>query len=457
MKKTSPSQEVAARLTVVLDTSVLMGSPAALSGFPGADIVLPLTVIDELDANKTRDDAPGRNARECLRQLEALRALAGGDISKAVPLPGESSIRIELNGVSSAALKEHHLDPSVADHRIIAAASSLASSGEVVLVSNDAAMRIKASVLGLTANEFFEEPPVPLGPGWKDLEATPSAVSALFAASGHLVPIDDLDGPSRAALGSLRENEFAVFAKDQSSALVRRVGDCVRTLPRAHSQAAEAWGIHSRSKEQAFALDLLSDNDVPLVALQGFAGTGKTMLAIASGLQQVFEEEKFSRLTILRPVVSVGRADLGFLPGELEDKLGPWFETVVDTMVALSTSGQTHQQARAQLASWVDQGRLTMEAVTFMRGRSIQNTFMLVDEVQNLEASVVKTLVTRLGSGSKGVFIGDISQVDNPWTSKDRNGLTALIAAFAGEPEFGHVTLTRGERSRVAYLASERM
>lgn len=451
--------EQVTRPVTVIDTSVLMSDPEGLNSFAEHDIVIPLTVVDELDANKHRDDAPGRNARETLRTLEKLRGSNNGDIASPVSLPNGSTVRVELNGVSSKILEQAHLDAHQPDHRIIAAALTLAEAGSTVnLVSNDASMRIKASVLGLSAAEHYQPPTRPIGPGWTDLEVTRDSVDMVHSHGRGDITLADFAPEDREAISMLDPNTFVVLHAGQSSALARVIaGEGVRALPRGDRAQIESWGLRARSKEQAFSLDLLSDREVPLVALQGRAGTGKTILAIAAGLQQVFEEGRYGRLTILRPVISVGRQDLGFLPGELEDKLGPWFETVVDTMVALSTTGQTHRECSAQLDVWVDEGRLTLEAVTFMRGRSLQNTYLLVDEVQNLETSVVKTLVTRLGEDSKGVFIGDVTQVDNPWTSPTANGLNSLIGAFAGEPEFGHVTLTKGERSRISYLAGERM
>lgn len=450
------SQEIVAATTVVLDTSVLMADPAAYLTYGDADVVIPLTVIDELDHNKTRLDEAGRNARAMLRVIEDLRTANDGDISTAVDLPNGGTFRIEPNGLRLDALTQHHLDATVNDHRIIAAAIGLAADGRenVTLVSNDAALRIKASLLGLNAREYRQviggRKRVP--GGWTTIEVGSDTINTLY--ERRRLDIGSVTDADTSALTELKVNEFAVLRCGQQSALIRRDTDGVRLT--ADEERNTAWELRPKGKEQAFAIELLLDDSVPLVALEGSAGTGKTILAIAAGLQKVFEDNAYSRMTILRPVISVGKQDIGFLPGTAEEKLGPWFEAVVDTMVALSPT-MTHRQARETLDDWVKAGRLTLESVTFLRGRSLQSTYVLVDEAQNLEVSTVKTIVTRLGRGSKGVLIGDTTQIDSPWTSEHSNGLSALVHAFTGTPEFGHVTLTAGQRSRIADLAADRL
>lgn len=431
------------RRTLVLDTSVLMSDPECFKSYPGARIVIPLTVVDELDANSARDDAPGACARNTLRLLEDLRKRNNGDLSSDVSL-GDSgtSVRVELNGIT--ATSTWYLNPDIPDHRIISVALFLLDNGEdITLVSNDAAMRLKASALEVTATEHCQP--------------APYVSSSVFTVNVDSSVIDSAYAGDSINVGEYPSNSFVILKSGSASALTRKLKDGLQIIPLGESHQKEAWGLRARSKEQAFALDLLHDLKVPLTALLGDAGTGKTILALASGLQQVFETGSYDRLMLLRPVISVGRQDLGFLPGELQDKLGPWFETVIDTMVALSRGNLSYSQCRAQLDLWMNSGQVIAEPVTFMRGRSLQRTFVIVDECQNLEASVVKTLVTRLGDKSKGVFIGDESQVDNPWTTPTRNGLTSLVSAFTGCDEFGFVRLVRGERSLIATLAAEKM
>lgn len=428
---------------LVVDTSALMSDADFFNNYPDTKIVIPLTVVDELDANSTRDDAPGACARSNLRLLEDLRQENNGDLSRYVP-HGDSgtSIRVELNGVSET--KKWCLDPKVPDHRIISTALSLLDKGsDIALVSNDSAMRLKSAALGLTAKEHFKEPEVPVSNIYT-LETGSETIDSLY--KGEVIDFPEYP-----------LNSFIILKAGSSSAVARKIKNKLQLLPSGERNQKESWGLKARSKEQAFSLDILHDQEIPLVALLGAAGTGKTIIALAAGLQQVFETRQYDRLMILRPVISVGHQDLGFLPGELHDKLGPWFETVIDTMVALSNGNLTHAQCRAQLDLWVESGQVATEPVTFMRGRSLQKTFLLVDECQNLEPSVVKTLVTRLGDNSKGVFVGDETQVDNPWTTTKTNGLTSLVSAFADCTEFGYVRLVRGERSKIATLAADRM
>lgn len=445
--------------TVVLDTCVLIADPEALHAFGELNIVLPLTVIEELDNLKTRPDDVGRNARTVLRAIEELRVDNDGNIADAVDLPGGGTLRIEPNGLRLDSLEAFHLDASVPDNRILAAALGLAEDGlKVTVVSNDAAVRIKADVLGLAARDYARTRGAMhtvTNPGWHTIEVDPSTVDAIY--EHKRLSLADLHPHEMERFGRVLGNEFVIAHAEKQSALVRLIGDELVLLPTGKNKDT-AWGLGSKSKEQAFALNLLLDRDVPIVALSGKAGTGKTILAIAAGLQQTFEVGGcYTRMTILRPIISVGKADLGFLPGDVEAKLGPWFEAVVDAMVALSTTGQSHKDCKAQLDAWVADGRLTLEAVTYLRGRSLQGTYVIVDEAQNLEPSTIKTILTRLGKGSKAVLCGDVEQIDNPYLAANSNGLAVLADAFAGEPLFGQIVLQKGERSAVADLAAARL
>jgi PhoH-like ATPase len=435
---------------VVLDTSTLVADPGALLAFPHAEVVLPLTVVEELDHHKTRGDDVGRAAREALRTIEDLRVANGGDIRRPARLPGGGSLRIETNGLHLEGLAARGLDPRSPDNRILAAALGQAADGtRVALVSNDAALRIKAAHLGLDAVEHHRRRgpgPGAGGPaGWSTIEVGAPAIDACFRDDG--AALDVLDGRAE-----LRENQFAVLRAGQQSALVRRRGD--RLVPLARPQ--EAWGLRPRSKEQQFALDLLLDPEVRVVALDGFAGTGKTILALAAGLEQVVERRGYDKVAVYRPVVPVGHSDLGFLPGTLAEKLDPWMVAVTDALVAL-TDRRSHADASATLEELRSREKLSLEAVTFLRGRSLLDTFVLVDEAQNLEPTTLKTILTRVGEGTKVVFTGDTSQIDAPYLSEHTNAIAVLIEAFAGEPLFGHVRLTHCERSPVASLAASRL
>ena len=431
---------------VVIDTSVLIGDPHCLNGFRGDAIVIPLTVVEELDGLKTRPDDVGRAARTALRGLEELRVLHGGSLAEPVPLH-DGTLQIEINGIQKHLLVEHGLDPALPDNRIIGAALGQSQYGPTLMLSNDAALRIKAAHLGVDAaaheptHSVRSERPV----GWTIIETSYEVIDCLYAAGG--VAADALG----AAEGTVSENEFAVVRSGSQSALVRRVADEVVLLTPA---TPEPWGLHPRNKEQRFALELLLDPEVSVVALDGRAGTGKTILAIAAALEQVVEQQLYERVAVYRPLVPVGRADVGFLPGGLEEKLDPWMSAIHDAIVALTDRNSSHD-ARRLIEELTDRGQLSLESVTFLRGRSLQRQIVVIDEAQNLEPTTLRTILTRIGDGTKVVFTGDTSQIDAPYLGETNNALAVLTNAFGGQPCFGHITLTACERSSVASLAAE--
>ena len=437
------------RTRVVLDTSVLVADPASLTAFPGCEVVVPLTVVEELDSLKTRLDDVGRAARTALRTLEDLRRRAGGVLDTPLEVHGGEeggSVHIEVNGIQRHLLVEHGLDPEIPDNRIIGAALGQSRHAPTRLVSNDAALRIKAAHLGLGADEHQ-----PAGRsahtrpmGWVNIPASHLIIDRLYAAGS--IPLEMVDGTDH-----LTENSFVVLRDGSQSALARRRLDELVLLP---SAPPEAWGLRARSKEQRFALELLLDPDVAVVALDGRAGTGKTVMAIAAGLEQVVEQRRYERLAVYRPLVPVGRAEVGFLPGGLDEKLDPWMSAIHDSVVAL-TDQRSSRDARRLIDDLIARGQLSLESVTFLRGRSLQRQIVVVDEAQNLEPTTLKTILTRIGDGTKVVFTGDTSQIDAPYMGESNNALAVLIQAFADQECFGHVTLSACERSEVASLAAE--
>jgi PhoH-like ATPase len=443
---------------VVLDTSVLISDPESVFAFPDAHAVIPLVVIEELDRHKSRMDDVGRAAREVIRSLEELRSANGGDIRHAVTLPGGGTLRIETNGLLLDEVAAKGLDPRMPDNRILAAALGQQREGveglPTVVVSNDAALRIKAAQVGLDAIEhqrLGRRVDEARSAGWVTAEVSSDLIDQLYT-DGHGFDVAGLVGFDATALGRVQVNEFAVLRSGSQSALVRRTPERFASLAR----TPDAWGLRARSKEQQFALDLLLDPDVRVVALDGMAGTGKTILALAAGLEQVMEASLYDKLAVYRPVVPVGKAELGFLPGDLEAKLDPWMAAVHDALVAL-TDTRSHADARAVLDEMTARDKLSLEAVTYLRGRSLHGTFVVVDEAQNLEPTTLKTILTRVGEGTKIVFTGDTSQIDAPYLSEHNNAVAVLIDAFAGEPCFGHVRLTNCERSEVASLAAVKL
>ncbi len=439
---------------VVLDTSVLISDPESLFAFPDSDAVIPLVVVEELDQHKTRMDDVGRAAREVIRTVEELRIANGGDIRHAVELPGGGTLRIETNGLMVDEVAAKGLDPTKADNRILAAALGQRSHGPTVVVSNDAALRIKAAQVGLDAIEHQRRrgrPDDRRPNGWIHVDVSAELIDRLFANPAG-VGLDEVVDLHAQGCADLEVNQFAVLRAGSQSVLVRRHGRLLVPLVR----PTEAWGLRPRSKEQQFALDLLCDPAVTVVALDGTAGTGKTLLALAAGLEQVMESNAYDKLSVYRPVVPVGKAELGFLPGSLDEKLDPWMTAVNDALVAL-TDTRSHADARALLDEMTSREKLSLEAVTYLRGRSLHGTYIVVDEAQNLEPTTLKTILTRVGEGTKVVFTGDTSQIDAPYLSDQNNAVSVLIDAFAGESCFGHVRLTHCERSEVASLAATRL
>jgi len=458
--------------TVVLDTSVLISDPDSLFAFPGAAAVIPLVVIEELDGHKSRPDDVGRAAREVIRTIEDLRRSNDGDIRHPVALPGGGTLRIETNGLMLDMVAAAGLDPTTPDNRILAAALGQQAQSPTTVVSNDAALRIKAAQVGLCAIEHHRHRNATGSnqpTGWRTAEVSSSAIDSLYRADGP-VRVEDLDAPDgvdgtngidgndgangqvSADLANLSANEFVVCRAPSQSVLVRHRDGLLTPIGR----NVEAWGLRPRSKEQAFALDLLCDPEVTVVALDGMAGTGKTILALAAGLEQVMESGRYDKVSVYRPVVPVGKAELGYLPGSLDEKLDPWMVPVTDALVAL-TETRSHADARAIADELTSRDKLSLEAVTYLRGRTLQGTFVVVDESQNLEPTTLKTILTRVGEGTKVVFTGDTSQIDAPYLSEHNNAVSALVDAFTGESCFGHVRLTHCERSEVASLAALRL
>jgi PhoH-like ATPase len=448
------ASETTAATRMVLDTSVLISDPDSITAFPGADTVIPLVVVEELDQHKSRMDDVGRAARAVIRAIEELRVANGGDIRTPVALRNGGTLRIETNGLHLNEIREHGLDPAKNDNRILAASLGQAVHGRTVVVSNDAALRIKAAQLGLEAMEHqrirgrgsFERPV-----GWHTIEVSSATVDAIYTDPNGL-GIDDLAPGDVARVRAELTDRYAVLRAGSQSVLVRHHDGELEALLR----VPEPWGLRPRSKEQQFALDLLLDPEVRIVALDGMAGTGKTLLALAAGLEQVIETSLYDKLAVYRPVVPVGKAELGFLPGTLDEKLNPWMTAVHDALVAL-TERRSHADARAILEELTEREKLSLEAVTYLRGRSLHGTYVLVDEAQNLEPTTLKTILTRVGEGTKVVFTGDTSQIDAPYLSEHNNAVSVLIDAFDGERCFGHVRLAHCERSEVASLAALRL
>ncbi len=427
----------------VLDTCVLLADPNAPLRFDEHRVVLPLVVVEELDRQKTRMDEVGANARSAIRLLEKLGASEPGGLASPASLPGGGSLRIELNGVTSRRLPSV-LDPGTVDHRILATCLNLVDQGtRTVLVTKDAALRIKGAQLGVAVEDYRGDTVV--------VDESYSGVASIDV-PGEVV--DELFGSGKVVVEEpeLVRNQFVVLhGPGSQSGLGRVVEDGSRTVVTRVPGSRHVFGVETKNTRQAFAFDLLMDPDVAAVSIMGMAGTGKTFLALAAALEQVLELGRYRRVSVYRPLVAVGRQEVGYLPGDLSEKLEPWMAAVHDNLYALFSDAEgTPRDAVEEL---FERDVIEMAAVTYLRGRSITGELVIVDEAQNLELPTLKVILTRMGANSKVVFCGDLTQVDNPYVSPF-GGLAAMIEKFKGNSLFGHVTLDRTVRSPLAEYAA---
>jgi PhoH-like ATPase len=415
----------------VLDTSVLLSDPGAVARFAEHDVVLPLVVVSELEGKRDHPEL-GWFARQALRLLDDLRVVHGR-LDQPIPV-GDGTLRVELNHVDASVLPAALRGPD-GDSRILAVAANLAAEGEdVVLVSKDLPLRVKAGAIGLVAQEYRAELAVSSGwTGMAELEVTGSELDLLYAEGRVDVP-DARELPTHTGLVLLSERGSGLgrVAPDKSVRLVR--GD------------RDAFGVHGRSAEQRVALDLLLDPDVGIVSLGGRAGTGKSALALCAGLESVLERRAHKKVVVFRPLYAVGGQELGYLPGDSAEKMGPWAQAVFDTLGAL-VAPEVVEEVLAR-------GLLEVLPLTHIRGRSLHDAFVVVDEAQSLERGVLLTVLSRLGQGSRVVLTHDVAQRDNLRVGR-HDGVAAVIEALKGHPLFAHVTLTRSERSPIAALVTE--
>ncbi|WP_433416387.1 PhoH family protein [Microtetraspora malaysiensis] len=417
--------------TYILDTSVLLADPAAMSRFAEHEVVIPVVVVTELEAKRHHPEL-GYFAREALRFLDDLR-VRYGRLDEPMPI-GEGTIRVELN----------HSDPSLLpagfrlgdnDTRILTVAQNLAAEGcEVVLVSKDLPMRVKAASIGLVAEEYRAGMVVESGwTGMAELQVTTEDVEALFEnGTADLEEARELPCHTGLRLLSSRGSALGRVMPDKSVRLVR--GD------------REVFGLHGRSAEQRIALDILMDPEVGIVSMGGRAGTGKSALALCAGLEAVLERRQHRKVIVFRPLYAVGGQELGYLPGSENEKMGPWAQAVYDTLGAVTTPEVIEEV--------LDRGMLEVLPLTHIRGRSLHDAFVIVDEAQSLERGVLLTVLSRIGANSRVVLTHDIAQRDNLRVGR-HDGVVAVVEKLKGHPLFAHITLTRSERSQIAALVTE--
>lgn len=435
----------------VLDTNVLLQDPHSIFSFAENEVVIPAVVLEEVDSKKRYMDEVGRNARHFSKLIDKLRTK--GKLHEGVPLEGGGKLRVELNHRSFQRLKDSFAEMSN-DNRIIAVALNLmleeqerVEGKHVILVSKDALVRVKADALGLPAEDFLSDRVVEFDsvyPGYVEIYVD-ADVMKRFYSQGEL------------AISELTKHPFYphqfIIMKDalgsSSSALGKVEPDGKKVKPFV-SDPDQVWGIKPRNVQQRMAFELLLRDDISLITMIGKAGTGKTLLSLAAGLMQTEDMGKFKKLVVARPVVPLGK-DLGYLPGEKEEKLRPWMQPIYDNLEFLFNTKKPGE---------IDQilagmGSIQVEALTYIRGRSIPDQFIIIDEAQNLTKHEVKTILTRVGERSKIVLMGDPQQIDHPYLDEYNNGLTYVVEKFKDQTVSGHVKLVKGERSGLAQLAAD--
>jgi PhoH-like ATPase len=421
------------RRTYVLDTSVLLSDPSALLRFDEHEVVLPVVVVTELEEKRAHPEL-GYFARQALRMLDDLR-VSHGRLDEPIPVGSDGgTLRVELNHTDAAVLPAgFRLGDN--DSRILAVARNLAAEGDdVVLVSKDLPLRVKAASVGLVAEEYRAELAVESGwTGMAELDVAADDLDRLYESERAEIPgAAELPCHTGLVLLSERGSALGRVLPDKSVRLVR--GD------------RDAFGLHGRSAEQRIALDLLLDPDVGIVSLGGRAGTGKSALALCAGLEAVLERHQHRKVVVFRPLYAVGGQDLGYLPGTESEKMTPWGQAVFDTLGALTTQDVVDEV--------VDRGMLEVLPLTHIRGRSLHDAFVIVDEAQSLERNVLLTVLSRVGAGSRVVLTHDVAQRDNLRVGR-HDGVVAVVERLKGHPLFAHVTLTRSERSAIAALVTE--
>jgi len=469
--------------TFVIDTSVLLHNSSAIFVFEENNVVIPFAVLEEIDKFKSVSSDVGRNARQCIRYLDMLRGrgrlIEGVRLSDGLE-PATNNPDRRPNDPPSGTLRIDPIDherpaairADTNDNRIIASALALKAKGEnVVFVSKDINARIKADALDIVA-EDFENQKVDvdhLYQGYATLRVEGDKIDQLYAEK--MLPLDELrehlthtDAAGTTFHHQIEPNQFVLLidkVDEGHTGLGRRLADTEHLIP-ISSPRKPVFGIMARNVQQTMAIDLLLDDEVKLVTLLGTAGTGKTLLAVAAGMAKVFNEETYEKLLVARPIMPMGR-DIGYLPGDKDEKLTAWMQPIFDNLAyLLSTRGHPLQSAEShtteqRVAKLIADGRLVLEPLTYIRGRSIPHQFIIVDEAQNLSPHEVKTIVSRVGESTKIVFTGDIEQIDNPYLDSSSNGLSYLVERMKGAGAVGHVMLARSERSELASLATSRL
>jgi len=429
----------------VLDTNVLLHNSEAISSFSDNTVVLPMTVIEELDKFKKNNDELGRNARQVIRHLDRLRKQ--GNLGRGVTMENGGILRIT---VKKETIEGTCMDLSVPDNRIIATAYNLQKSGKrVVFVSKDINVRLKADALEIDVEDFEKEKTDydTLYTGWQQVDVPAKVIDRMY--QQKIVTVDDVD---------LSENECVLLVdagNPKHTGLGRAAG--AHQLRSMNPAYESAWKVQPRSKEQRMALELLLDPEVALVTLIGQAGTGKTLLALAVGLTATLHDERYEKMLVSRPVIPLGR-DIGYLPGSKDEKMKLWMQPIFDNLsylFGLTHNGDNNETTPQIVNRLIKDEKIELEALTYIRGRSISGQYVIIDEAQNLTPHEVKTIISRAGEGTKIVLTGDPEQIDNPYLDASSNGLSYTVEQLKGRELCGHITLSKSERSHLSELAAD--
>lgn len=431
----------------VLDTNVLLHDPQAIFRFSDNMVILPLTVIEEIDRFKKDQSETGRNARQISRMIDSFRLKY--KLTEGVPLDNGGTLKVAIYKEEFLMKLPPELRVDQGDNRILAVAKDLQETspeGTVFFVTKDINLRIKADTIGMRAEDYQSDkvPVEELYTGTGEVVLSKEQVDQFFENGSMKIEGDFFANQGITLIDETNSSHTAIGRYNAIS------GEIVALIK---TPKEGVWGIHPRNREQQFAFDLLLNDDVQLVSLVGKAGTGKTLLAIAAGLLKTADEGAYNRLLVSRPVFPMGR-DLGFLPGDVEEKLSPWMQPIFDNVELLLSSYDEGGKRKRGHRELIDLGLMEIEPLTYIRGRSIPKQYMIVDEAQNLTPHEIKTIITRAGEGTKIVLTGDPFQIDNPYVDSASNGLSYSVERLKGQDLAGHTTLSKGERSSLAELAA---
>jgi PhoH-like ATPase len=433
-----------ARKTFVIDTNVLLHDPEALDRFVDNDVVICLAVLEELDKMKHYTDELGKNARQVIRYVDSFTKKS--DLSKGIDISHGISLRIMLDAKNG----EKKVFPLALDrskNKVLLIAHYLQERGEhVVVVSKDLVMRVKSQALGIEAEDYesLKEPYKHLYKGIITADVKKSVVDQFVMEGKFTIPDRELYA-----------NQFCQIKSEDGQTHIGRYNIKSKQFEPLGKISRDVWGIHPLNMQQRCAIDLLLRDDIKLVTLIGQAGTGKTLLALACGMKKIFDESVYSRMLISRPIMPLGK-DIGFLPGTKEEKLYHWMQPIFDNLKFLCEETSGGEDNGQETRKWIlESNKIEMEAVTYIRGRSLSKTFVIIDEAQNLTPHEIKTIISRAGHGTKIILTGDPTQIDNPYLDKDSNAMTYIVNRFRNQPIFGHVFLETTERSHLSALAAE--